>query len=127
PDGRLLSFQAIPPEKEESPQPSRATDWRPLFTAAGVAPGQFPSAEAVWDSLASADARAAWDDVWPGSARPLHIEAAARRGKPVYFALTGPWTKPARMKQADQTPANKLSQIIGLSIALLIFAGGMLL
>jgi serine/threonine protein kinase len=127
PDGRLLSFQAIPPEKEENPQPSRAVDWLPLFTAAGLDPAQFHPGESVWDSLASADARAAWDGVWTGSSRPLHIEAAARRGKPVYFAQTGPWTKPARMKQADQTRANKLSQIIGLSVALIIFAGGLLL
>jgi serine/threonine protein kinase len=127
PDGRLLSFQAIPPEKEENLQPSRTPDWRLLFNAAGLDPTQFHSVESVWDSLASADTRAAWDGVWPGSARPLHIEAAARRGKPVYFALTGPWTKPARMKQADQTRANKLSQIIGLSVALIIFVGGMLL
>jgi serine/threonine protein kinase len=127
PDGRLLSFQAIPPEKEENPQAARAPDWLPLFTAAGLDATQFHSVESVWDSLASADTRAAWDGVWPGSARPLHIEAAARRGKAVYFALTGPWTKPARMKKADQTRANKLSQIIGLSVALIIFVGGMLL
>jgi serine/threonine protein kinase len=127
PDGRLLSFQAIPAEKEENPQPSRPPNWLPLFTSAGLDPAQFHSVESVWDSLASADTRAAWDGAWPGSIRPLHIEAAARRGKPVYFALTGPWTKPARMKQADQTRANKLSQIIGLSIALIIFAGGLLL
>ena len=127
PDGSLLSFQAIPPEKEENLQPSRAPDWRLLFTAAGLDPTQFHSVESLWDSLASADTRAAWDGVWPVSSRPLHIEAAARRGKPVYFALTGPWTKPARMKKADQTRANKLSQIIGLSVALIIFVGGMLL
>jgi serine/threonine protein kinase len=126
-DGRLLSFQAIPSEKEENPQPSRLPDWRVLFTAAGLDAAQFHSVESVWESLASADTRAAWDGVWPGSARPLHIEAAARRGKPVFFAVTGPWTKPARMKQADQTRANKLSQIIGLSIALVIFAAGLLL
>jgi serine/threonine-protein kinase len=127
PDGRLLSFQAIPSEKEENPQPSRPPDWRVLFTAAGLDAAQFHSVESVWESLASADTRAAWDGVWPGSARPLHIEAAARRGKPVFFALSGPWTKPARMKQADQTRLNKLSQIIGLSVALVIFAGGLLL
>jgi serine/threonine protein kinase len=127
PEGRLLSLQAIPPEKEENPQPARPPDWLPLFTAAGLDPAQFHAVESAWDSLASADTRAAWNGVWPGSLRPLHIEAAARRGKPVYFALTGPWTKPARMKQADQTRANKLSQIIGLCIALIIFAGGLLL
>jgi serine/threonine protein kinase len=127
PDGRLLSFQAIPPEKEENPQAARAPDWFPLFTAAGLDPAQFHPAESVWDSLASADTRAAWDGVWPGSSRPLHIEAAARRGKAVYFVLSGPWTKPARMNKAEQTRANKLSQIIGLFVALIIFLGGLFL
>ena len=127
PEGRLLFFQAIPPEKEENPQPSRPADWLPLFTAAGLDPAQFRSVDSVWDSLASADTRAAWDGAWPGSARPLHIEAAARRGKPVYFNLTGPWTKPNRMNQAEKTRADKISQIIGLSVALLIFAGSIFL
>jgi serine/threonine protein kinase len=127
PDGRLLFFQAIPPEKEENPQPSRPVDWLPLFTGAGLNPAEFHSVESVWDSLASGDTRAAWDGVWPGSARPLHIEAAARRGKPVFFSLTGPWTKAERMIQADRTSGSKASRIIGLSVAFVIFSGGLLL
>jgi len=127
PEGRLLFFQAIPPEKEENPQPSRAADWLPLFTAAGLNPFEFHSVESVWDSLASADTRAAWNGVWPGSARPLHIEAAARRGKPVFFSLTGPWTKAERSSQADKSTASKASRIIGLSVAFVIFSGGLLL
>ena len=127
PEGALLYFQAIPPEKEESPPSSRPADWLPLFAAAGLDPAQFHSVESSWDSLASADTRAAWDGAWPGSGRPLHVEAAARRGKPVFFALIGPWTKPQRMNQAERTRADKTSQIIGLSIALVIFAGSIFL
>jgi len=127
PDGRLLYFLAIPPEKEENPPASRPADWTPLFAAAGLDLAQFHSVESVWDSLAAADTRAAWEGTWPGSGRPLHIEAAARRGKPVYFDLTGSWTKPSRMNRAEQTRATKTSQIIGLSIALLIFAGSIFL
>jgi len=127
PDGRLLYFQAIPPQKEESPQSARSPDWLPLFNAAGLDLAQFHSAESSWDSLASADTRAAWDGVWPGSARPLHIEAATRRGKPVFFSLIGPWTKASRTSPATQTRADKTSQIIGLSIAFVILTGGLLL
>ncbi len=128
PEGRLLYFQAIPPEKEANPaQTSGSPDWLPLFAAAGLNLPEFHSAEPVWDSLASADTRAAWVGVWPGSGRPLHIEAGARRGKPVFFALTGPWTKPKRMNQAKQTSAGKAGQIIGLSVAFLVFAAGLLL
>ena len=127
PDGHLLYFQAIPPERETSPQPAKSTDWLPLFTAAGLNLSEFHSSESVWDSLASADSRAAWDGVWPGSARPLHIEAAARRGKLVYFSLTGPWSRPQRMSGAEKSRADKISQIIGLSIAFIIFAGSIFL
>src|ERR1700677_3100290 len=31
--------------------------------------------------------------------RPLRVEAAAYRGKPVYFNLVSPWTKPDRMEE----------------------------
>jgi hypothetical protein len=127
PEGHLLYFQAIPPEKEESMQPSRAPDWLPLFHAAGLDLAQFHSAESSWDSLASADTRAAWDGVWSGSGRPLHIEAAARRGKPVFFALIGPWTKPKRTSQDVRTSADKTGQIIGLCIALVMIAGSLFL
>jgi hypothetical protein len=127
PEGHLLYFQAVPPEKDENPPPSRPADWLPLFHAAGLDLAQFHSSESLWDSLASADTRAAWDGVWPGSARPLHVEAAARRGKPVFFSLTGPWTKPRRMDPAEQTGADKTSQIIGLSVALIILVGSLFL
>jgi serine/threonine protein kinase len=127
PDGHLLNFLAIPPEKEENPQPSRPPDWLPLFTAAGLDLAQFHNAAPVWDSLASADTRAAWDGVWPGTSRPLHVEAAARRGKAVYFSLIGAWTKPTRMNQEEPTRAGKTSQVIGLFIAFVIFVGGLFL
>jgi Protein kinase domain len=128
PEGRLLYFQAIPPEKEANPaQTSQSPDWQPLFSAAGLKLSEVHSVEPVWDSLAAADTRAAWDGTWPGSGRPLHIEAGARRGKPVFFSLTGPWTKPKRMSKADQSRADKASQIIGLSLAFVIFAAGLML
>src|SRR5215469_7914393 len=127
PEGHLLNFLAIPPEKEENPQPSRPPDWLPLFASAGLDLAQFQTAEPVWDSLASADTRAAWDGVWPGTSRPLHVEAAARRGKAVFFSLIGPWTKPMRMNQEEQTRAGKTGQVIGLFIAFVIFVGGLFL
>ncbi len=128
PEGHLVYFQAIPPEKEASPLvTSPPPDWLLLFSAAGLKLSEFHSAEPVWDSLAAADTRLAWDGVWPGSGRPLHVEAAARRGKPVFFSLTGPWTKPKRMSQAEQSRADKASQMIGLSVAFIVLAASLLL
>jgi serine/threonine-protein kinase len=36
------------------------------------------------------DRLAAWQGTWPDSAAPLHVEAAAYRGRPVYFAVFAP-------------------------------------
>jgi serine/threonine protein kinase len=127
PDGRLLEFLAMPPEKEDAPLPPRPADWHPFFTAAGLDLAQFRPAEPVWNSLAAADSRAAWDGVMPGSGRPLHVEAAALHGKLVAFSLSGSWTKPARMNQAEKTRADKTSQIIGLSVALVVVGAGLFL
>ena len=124
PRGHLLYFQAIPPEKDTEPATTKAVDWSPLFSAAGLDSSQFHAAPPMWNSLASSDARAAWTGVWPGSARPLRIEAAAYHAKPVFFALIGDWTDPPRMKPDEQTGSKKVSQILGLImlISMMCFA-----
>lgn len=122
-NGRLLYFQAIPPEREEGPGRAMSPDWQPLFTAAGLDLADFQSASPTWNSLASADSRAAWDGTWPGGRRPLHIEAAACHGKPVFFMLAGPWTTPARMPAPDPTRSEKAGQIFGVCFALLLVLG----
>ncbi len=127
PDGRLLDFLAMPPEKEDTPLPPRPADWHPFFTAAGLDLTQFRPAEPVWNSLAAADSRAAWDGIMPGSGRPLHVEASALHGKLVAFSLSGSWTKPSRMNQAEKTRADKIRQIIGLSVALVVIGAGLFL
>jgi len=125
--GRLTWFQAIPPELEDSPGPARAADWNALFAAAGLDPAQFRAAEPIWISLAPSDARTAWTGTWPGSNRPLRVEAAAWRGKPVFFSLIGPWTKPSRMQESTSTPGQKVAYTIYLTGWILVVVGGVLL
>ncbi len=123
-EGRLLYFQAIPPEKQEQAKLSAKPDWQPLFSAAGLPQADFHTAEPVWNTLAAADTRAAWDGVWPGTDRPLHVEAAAMGGKYVFFQLAGPWTTPSRMPPPAQTSSEKANNIFGTLFVLLIFGGG---
>jgi len=122
--GRLLYFQAIPPEKEEHPRPIQAPDWQPVFAAAGLSVADFRAATPTWTSLAAADTRAAWDGTWPGTARPLHVEAAALQGKPVFFQLAGLWTAPARMPAPEPTRSERASEIFGTTFVILLIAGG---
>ena len=135
-EGRLGWFQAIPDEKEEAPAAAPASgvnangeikkpDWAALFAAADIDPSQLKNAPSTWNSLASSDYREAWDGTWPGSGRPLHVEAASLHGKPVYFALSGPWTKASRMPPPEEQGSAKFKNLIGLTIAGLILAGGL--
>ncbi|HEX4378856.1 MAG TPA: serine/threonine-protein kinase, partial [Candidatus Acidoferrum sp.] len=141
-EGRLGWFQAIPDEKEEVPAPTSASgsaaasaanatseikkpDWGALFAAAEIDPSQLKSAASTWNSLAASDYREAWDGTWPGSGRPLHVEAASLRGKPVYFALSGPWTKASRMPPPEQKGSARFKNLISLTIVSLILAGGL--
>jgi serine/threonine-protein kinase len=127
PRGRLTFFQAIPPQEEETPTQMHAVDWNALFAEAGLDPVQFRATEPTWTSLAASDARAAWTGSWPGTSRPLRIEAAAFQGKPVFFSLIGPWTRPLRLRPDQPTAGQRASNIILLVISLCVLLGAALL
>jgi serine/threonine protein kinase len=136
-DGRLQWLQALPPQLEPSEsaaqQPAHGADWSALFAAAEIDPTQLHSVAPTWNSLAAADERKAWDGVWPGSGRPVHVEAAAWHGKPVYFNLVGPWTKPERMPNRRVQSANvkieddrkgRIEGISFLTLVIILVLGG---
>ncbi len=125
--GRLVYFQALPAELDDAPAPAKPVDWAPLFTAAGLDPAQLQPTTPQWTSLANSDTRAAWAGRWLGSGRPLRVEAAAWRGKPVFFRMIGPWTRPERMRPFQETPGRKIGEIVEVCLSLLILFGAVLL
>ncbi|MGA7931000.1 MAG: hypothetical protein WCA20_34035 [Candidatus Sulfotelmatobacter sp.] len=57
----------------------------------------------------------------------MRIEAAAYRGKPVYFELIGPWTRPERMQPYQPTVGEKASLVISVVLLLsVLVVGGVL-
>jgi hypothetical protein len=105
PQGRLIQFDAVPPQLDEKPESSRSPDWSALFTAAGLDMARFTPAEPHWASLADSDARAAWTGSYAQSPElALRVEAASWRGKPAFFRVIGPWSKPERTPQPAQPP-----------------------
>ncbi len=137
PQGRLIYFQAIPRQKLEdnknpaaTPATSPATvfDWNILFSAAGLDPAKFQPTTSTWNSLAASDTRMAWTGTWPGTTRPLRVEAASFQGKPVYFSLIGDWTKPDRMTDTEKKSiAERASGVIQIFVLLGGLCGAALL
>jgi serine/threonine-protein kinase len=127
--GRLVYFQAIPPQKEAAAAMSPAPDWNPLFAAAQLDASKLQPTQPEWTSLGVADSRAAWTGMWPGTSWPLRVEAAAWHSKPVFFTLVGDWNKPWRMVAADSSEQarNQLSQIIGAVLLVALLVSGSLL
>jgi hypothetical protein len=74
-----------------------APDWPALLARAGFDPAAWKAAAPERNPPVYADARAAWEGTWPN--RPdlaVRLEAAALRGKAVYFEAVYPWTRPPR-------------------------------
>jgi hypothetical protein len=129
PRGRLIYFEAIPPQKDTSVPAATTTDWNPLLAAAELDPSKLQPAQPQWTSLSTADTRAAWTGIWPGSTRPLRVEAASWRGKPVFFAVIGDWNKPWRMVAPNSAEQNKskLSQTVAVLFLIALLVSGTLL
>jgi hypothetical protein len=101
PAGRLVDLMVVPPPVPEAAAADGPPDWNTLLTAGGYDP-------AAWRSVAPgrtppfyADARAAWEGTWPlRTDVRVRLEAAALRGRPVYFEAIFPWSTPARTSAA---------------------------
>ena len=119
PQGRLVQLEAVPPQLEEGPESSRAPDWPALFGAAGLDMARFASAEPQWLSLAGFDARAAWTGTSAQSPElPLRVEAASWRGRPVFFRVIGPWSRPERMKPYENPAGTNIELAVILAVCL---------
>jgi serine/threonine-protein kinase len=121
-EGRLLRFYAVPPQLERGDAPPASPpDWSPLFAEARLDPGSFRSVEPRWSPPFFADARAAWQGPWPERPDiPVRIEAAAHRGKPVWFDVVWPWTRAERMDKHAWPAAKLVRQAVFIALALLL-------
>ncbi len=96
PLGRLIRFEAVP-SSGARPASSNAVDWSVLLAEAGLDAAALSPSEPQWLPPSYADARAALVESKPERPdRPLRVEAAAVGGRPVFFELAGPWSRPPR-------------------------------
>ncbi len=129
PLGLLTQLIAIPPQLEKpAAGPASSPDWTPLFSAAGLDPSQWPSTQPMWTPPVDSDARAAWAGSLAERPNiPMRIEAAAYRGKPVYFELIGPWTRPERMQPSQLTVGERVLVVIFIVVFLSVLVSSAIL
>ncbi|HXT28798.1 MAG TPA: serine/threonine-protein kinase [Vicinamibacterales bacterium] len=102
--GRLLRFEAMPPQVESPAAASRPVDWKPLFAAAAIDPATFTEAVPTRTPASFADERKAWNGTLPDTNVKVTIEAAGYRGRPVMFDIVAPWTQAAREPDPGRRP-----------------------
>ena len=113
PRGRLVRFERVPPQIEESDAPSTNTDWSRLFAAAGLDQTKFTPTRPKWVPLLYADERAAWEGPHVDHPQfPVRIEAAAFRNRPVNFEIIFPWDRPLRQEEQSITRGERVATIM---------------
>jgi len=98
--------------------PCRRLIGHAIFALAGLGLlGFFTVFEPEWMPLAWSDSRAAWLGAVAGHPDTSErIEAAAYRGKPIYFDVIYPWSKPERSAPSIPTPHERIANIIGVTL-----------
>jgi hypothetical protein len=126
--GRLVHFRAVPSQVDEAKGPWPEPDWESLFREAGLDPKRFTLSSPKWLPPEAFDARAEWDGSFAAHPDvPIHVAAAAYHGKPVYFAVLGPWERPTRMQAVPRAPGQIASEATVMVVTLLLLFGSLVL
>jgi serine/threonine-protein kinase len=121
--GRLTQLNVVTPQVDSTESKS-AADWSKLFDAAGLPMKEFRTVDPFWVPNGYADQRAAWEGPLPSQPQiQVRVEAAAYRGRPVFFQIAGPWTRTPRMEQEPPTAASRVIRLgAGVIVGLLLTA-----
>ena len=120
--GRLLRLAAVPNEVDPAAANPAPANWAQLFAASGLDEAKFKPVVPSWTPLATSDTRAAWTG--PSSVR---VEAASWKGKPIYFHVIGPWTRPGRQETPPMTTSQKAAMVLGLVVLSVLLIGACVL
>ena len=131
PEGHLLTFQAVPPDRDPRTASPSEPDWPRLFALAGHDPAAFRPVEPSWVPRMYADRRAAWEEIDPRMpGRTLRLEAAAYLGRPIFFRTIEPWMR-ARLSEPVTAPLpgsqlQEWASLVWIFVATALMAGGVI-
>lgn len=129
PLGRLLYLDVVPPQVAPVPTAAMpAPDWAALFHAAALDTARFTVTDTTWNPPVFCDARAAWIGSFAEAPEiEMRIEAAAYRGRPVYFRIYGPWHIPTRMTLQASHAGLQAAQILNVVLVVGALIGSALI
>ena len=111
--GRLLEFQAVPPQVRDRAAQAGEVNWTTLFTEAGLDIRNYRQTESNWTPPVFADVSLAWEGAHVDHPDvPVRIEAAAFQGKLVYFQIVAPWDKPLRQEEVFSSAPRRVAGVI---------------
>jgi hypothetical protein len=126
--GRLHWFVGVPPQREPAAVESAAPDWSVPFRAANLDVANFHSVASTSVPLHAYDTRAAWEGADPAHPElKTRIEAAAFRGKVVYFETIYPWDHPSREEELPQSNRDRLLTFIIIAVFMIVLVASALL
>ncbi|HEX6187489.1 MAG TPA: serine/threonine-protein kinase [Pyrinomonadaceae bacterium] len=126
--GRLLEFQAVPPQVKDKTAQATEVDWATLFTEAGLDIRNYRQTEPNWTAPFFADSSMSWEGPHVDHAEiPVRIEAATYQGKPVYFQVVAPWDKPLRQEETVLTPQRKVAVAIAIPVVFIVIIAAVFL
>ena len=129
PHGRLVKFQAVPPQIETTPSAAMsAPDWKSLFDDAGLDFTKFKPVASQWTPPFHSDARGAWEGQLPEpTAFTVRVEAAAYHNQPIYFEIVGAWSQPGRVAQPQADVQLRAFQMLIFAIFVMALLAGAVL
>ena len=126
--GKLHWFIGVPPQREPPGAGKVEVDWSVPFRAAGLDPANFQTVASTSVPLHAYDTRAAWDGGDPANpALQTHVEAAAFRGKLVYFETIYPWDQAARQERTQESWKDRALTFILIFVFMTVLIGSVLL
>jgi hypothetical protein len=127
-EGRLHWFIGVPPQREPPAGENVKPDWSVAFREAGLDIANFKEVASTSVPLHAYDTRVAWDGSDPAHPElKTHVEAAAFRGKPVYFETIYPWDQPMRQEQMLASGRDRALTFIIIAIYLIVLVGSTLI
>jgi len=125
--GRLVELAIVPPQHERPPTPLTVPDWTPLLIESGADMKRLTATRSEWAAPSDTDAKLAWDGVDARSGQPLHIEAGAYHGRPVWFSVVAPSNGVGQTAPVRTTALNRIATTMNVLFAVLIPIVGIVL